>query len=148
MRTWGWLTKFMVGALLLFVGGERVAAVGRRIVSHPGQALGLGFVTACVLPTASLLALAFVVPFPLGVLGFTAFAVALYVGQLFAAHAAGDAILRQLRPGAVGAPLLSLAVGLVPLILLGAIPWIGGLVWLVATLAGLGAVVATVRDAR
>ena len=122
------------------------AGVGRELADRPGASLGLGFVAACVLPVASTLALVTIVPFPLGILGWTAFFVLLYVAQLFAAQAVGDAILKRARPEAVGSPYVSLAVGLVPLVLLVAVPWVGSLAWVLATLAGLGALTLRLRD--
>jgi len=145
MRFWGFLTKFMVGAVILALGGDRVAAIGRRITTHPGQSLGVGFVAAALLPVASTLALATVIPFPLGLLGFAVFGIALYVAQLFAAQAIGDLVLRRFRPGAIGNPILSLAVGLGPLVLLCAIPWLGNLAFFGATFLGMGAMWAAVR---
>ncbi len=147
MRVWGFVTKLMVGAALFLVAGGRLAAVGRRITTHPGHSLGVGFLVACVLPVASTLALAMVVPFPLGLLGFTVLAIALYVAQLFAAQALGDLVLQRFRPEAVGSPVLSMAVGLVPLVVLCAIPWFGGLAWFAATFLGMGAAWSVLRGA-
>lgn len=146
MRGWGFFTKLLVGSVLLLIGGERIAAIGRRAVSHPGQSLGMGFVVGAALPVASLLALATVVPFPLGLLGFAVWFISLYVAQIFAAQAIGDMLLKRVQPDAVGNPYLSLAIGLVPLILLCALPWLGTLAWIAATLLGLGAMWSTLRS--
>lgn len=148
MRVWGYVTKFLVGALLLFVGGSWLGSAGRRIHSEPGKALGVGAVTLAVVPLLSTLALITVVPFPLGLLGLSVFAILLYIGQLFAAQALGDVLLRRFQPDALGAPWISLAVGLVPLMLLMALPWVGSLVWLVATVFGIGGLVNALRGIR
>jgi len=146
MRGWGFLTKLLVGCVLLLIGGERMAAVGRRVVSHPGQSLGVGFITLCVLPVASTLALLTVVPFPLGLLGFAALGGLLYVSQIFAAQALGDALLRLIQPDAIGSPYLSLAIGLVPLIALCSLPWLGTFAWMGATIVGTGALWSVIRS--
>ena len=145
MRGWGFFTKLLVGCVLFLIGGERIAAVGRRAASHPGESLGMGFIAACVLPVASFVALIMIVPFPLGLLGFAVLGMLLYVGQIFAAQAIGERILQRFQPDAVGSPYLSLAVGLVPLILLCAVPWFGNLAWLAATVTGIGALWAVLR---
>ena len=138
-RMWGYLTKLTVGSVLLLLGGRALAGAGRTLVSDPARSLGAGFLVLCVLPVASTMALLTVIPFPLGLVGWALFAVLLYVAQLFAAQAAGDALLRRFRPDAWGSPILSLAVGLVPLVVLTSLPWFGPTAWLVATLFGAGA---------
>jgi cytoskeletal protein CcmA (bactofilin family) len=145
-RVWGYGTKLVVGVLLLLLGGAALGRTARKVVERPAESLGLGFVVVSVLPVVSTIALVTVVPFPLGLLGWSMLVIGLYVGQLFAAQALGDLILKRFRPDAWGSPVLSLAVGLVPLVLLTSLPWLGKLVWLVATLFGLGALWLQVRE--
>lgn len=145
MRLWGYLTKLMVGTLIFLVGGAAAARVGRELSERPGASVGIGFVLSALLPAVSLLALVTILPFPLGLFGFTVFAVALYLGQIFAAQALGEVILRRLQPDAIGSPYISLAVGLLPLMALFAVPWIGNLAWLLATFAGIGALGLRIR---
>jgi cytoskeletal protein CcmA (bactofilin family) len=136
---WEYATKLAVGAVLLLLGGAAASRVGRTLVEDPGRSLGLGFTVSSVALVASTVALATVVLFPLGALGLTALFVALYVGQLAAAQALGDVLLRRFRPEAFGSPIVSLAVGLLPLVLASALPWVGWLAWYVATMFGIGA---------
>jgi cytoskeletal protein CcmA (bactofilin family) len=135
---WTYGSLLLVGFVFLGLGGEPAGRVARVLGEQPARALGVGFVVMSVLPVASLVAMALILPLPLGVLGLLVLAVALYAGQLFAAQALGDQIVRTLQPGALGNPYISMAVGLVPLVLLGLLPWLGTLVWLAATLAGVG----------
>lgn len=44
-------------------------------------------------------------------------------------------------------PVLSMVVGLVPLVLLMSLPWIGGLVWIAVMLLGFGAIFLAAREA-
>ncbi len=148
MRGWGFLTKLLVGFVLLVVGGNRMASVGRQVAANPGKSLGIGFIAACVLPMASFVAIATVVPFPLGLLGFATFGILAYVGQIFAAQAVGDFLLKRFQPDAIGSPYLSLAIGLVPLIALCALPWLGNLAWLAFTCAGIGGLWSVLRGAE
>lgn len=113
---WSYGSKLLVGFTFLLLGGATAGRVARALVDQPARALGLGFVTLCVLPVASTVAVATVLPLPLGLLGLLAFGVALYAGQIIAAQALGDLILRRLQPGALGSPYISMAVGLVALI--------------------------------
>ncbi|MFT7520029.1 MAG: hypothetical protein ACI9MC_002173, partial [Kiritimatiellia bacterium] len=62
-------------------------------------------------------------------------------------QALGDVILRRFRPDAWGSPVLSMVVGLVPLVLLMSLPWIGGLVWIAVMLLGFGAIFLAAREA-
>jgi len=139
MRGWGYLTKLLVGAVLLLLGGRALGGIGRRVVADPARSLGMGFLVVSVLPIASTMALMAVIPFPLGLVGWSLFALLLYVAQLAAAQALGDWLLKRFRPEAWGSPILSLAVGLVPLVVLTGLPWLGTTFWLVATLFGAGA---------
>ena len=144
---WSYLAHLLVGFVFLALGGAAAARIGRTLLDQPGRSLGLGFVVLVVLPVASALAIVTVVPMPLGFIGLAVFAVGLYVAQLFTAQALGDQILRRFQPGAIGSPWVSMAVGLAPLVLLAALPWVGSLVWLVATCLGLGAAWTALRAA-
>ncbi len=146
MRGWGYVSKLVVGLVFLALGGAAAGRIARQVVTRPGTSLGAGFVVLAVVPVLSTLAMITVVPFPLGLLGFTLLGVALYLGQLVCAQAVGDLVLKRFRPDAWGSPFLSLAVGLVPLVLLTSVPWIGTLVWGVATVVGVGAVWLCLRE--
>ncbi|MEQ1572106.1 MAG: hypothetical protein ABMA64_41140, partial [Myxococcota bacterium] len=140
--SWSYASKLLVGAAFLALGGAGAARLGRSLGEQPGRALALGFVITCALPVASMLALALVIPIPLGILGWLAFLVALYGAQIVAAQALGEWALRRLGGESEdpASPYLALAVGLVPLVLVTAIPWVGTLAWIGATVAGVGAV--------
>ena len=135
---WSFISKLIVGTVLLLLGGAAAGRVGRVLRERPVQALGRGLVGLVLVPMASLVACCLVIPLPLGVLGFLLFGTLLYVGQIIAAQALGDEILRRFRPGALGRPVVSMGVGLLPLVLLASLPWVGGLVWLLATMLGAG----------
>lgn len=136
---WSYGSQLLVGFAFLALGGEAAGRVARGLLDQPARAAGLGFVLTAALPVASLLAIVTLLPLPLGVLGLLGFGVLLYAGQLLAAQAVGDLILRRMRPEALGNPYISMAVGLAPLVLLGQLPWLGTLQWLVATVCGAGA---------
>lgn len=144
--TWSYLAHLVVGLVLLTLGGSAVGRVGRVLLQQPGRSLGLGFVALIVVPIASMIAMALVIPLPLGLLALMVFLALLYAAQVFTAQALGDQILRRFQPGAIGSPAVSMAVGLAPIVLLASLPWIGTLVWLVATCFGIGAVWTALRE--
>jgi cytoskeletal protein CcmA (bactofilin family) len=142
---WSYTSKLVVGVILLLLFGTAAGGVSRVMVDKPAQSLGYGVAGFLFLPLASLLAMALIIPMPLGFLGMSAFFILLYLSQLFAAQAIGDLILRRFRPDAWGAPMLSLAIGLIPLVLFSSLPWIGFLVWFMATVMGAGALWMRIR---
>jgi len=143
---WSYVSKLIVGVVLLALGGAATARVGHALLEEPGKAVGLGFVIASVVPVASLLAFVTILPIPLGVVGFSVWGIALYLGSIFAALAVGELLLQRIQPGAIGSPYVSLAVGLVPLVFVFAIPWLGTIAWLGVTLAGIGAAWVVVQE--
>lgn len=144
--TWSYLAHLLVGFVFLGLGGTAAGRIGRVLREQPGRSLGLGFLAVMAVPVLSMLAIALVIPMPLGFLGLAGFVAGLYVAQVFTAQALGDQILRRFRPGAIGSPWVSMAVGLAPLVLLSALPWFGTLIWLVATCLGLGAAWVALRE--
>jgi len=143
---WSLIGKLIVGAVLLLLGGGAAARIGRLLGERPSQSLGFGVAGFVLLPAASLVACAMLIPLPLGLLGLLTFVALLYISQLIAAQALGDVILRRFRPDALGAPLVSMAVGLIPLVLLSSLPGVGALVWFVATALGGGAIGLWLRE--
>lgn len=144
---WGFFSKLIVGAAVLMLGGASAGRVGRVLRERPAQSLGFGMAGMILVPLLSVLACIMVVPLPLGVLAMMAFGALLYVGQLISAQALGDEILRRFRPGALGRPMISMSVGLLPLVLLSALPWLGDMVWFLATMMGAGALWLWSREA-
>jgi cytoskeletal protein CcmA (bactofilin family) len=137
---WSYVSKLVVGIALLLLFGATSTRVSRMMVEKPAQSLGYGLAGFLLLPMASLLAMVLIIPLPLGFLGMATFFVLLYICQLFAAQAIGDLILRRARPDVSSGPALALAIGLVPFVLFTSLPWIGFIVWYIATLMGAGAV--------
>ena len=99
-----------------------------------------------VVPAACLLAILLVISLPLGVMTLGVFAITLYLAKLPVALWIGERILASVgRPGA--SPFLALAIGLVLLYLVFAIPfYVGFLLKLAATWLGLGTIILTRRN--
>jgi cytoskeletal protein CcmA (bactofilin family) len=144
---WGWQTT---AALL---AGILAVALFRGLVPHLATALAgnttvgalLGFAAFLVVPAGSVVAMVTIVGIPVGVAMVLLFLVALYVAKLPVAAWAGARLLALAgRPGA--SPYAAMALGVVALYLLFAIPYLGRVIWLVATWLGLGAMVLSGRE--
>jgi len=112
--------------------------------AHGGRSALTGLVVACAVPAVALVSFATVIGIPLGLTLFFVVIPALsFLGYLVAGAAIGAALVA--RPGPAGAPpsrYRSIVVGLLALQVVGALPLLGGLVVLVASLLGVGALVA------
>lgn len=143
---WIWRTgsALVVGFLLLTIfrrSGPRVAAaVGRDTLGS----LGIGFVTAVVVPVASILICLFIFTIPLAVLAFLIYAVLLYVAKLPVAVWLGQRLLRLTGAKAPGAG-VGLLLGTPILYLLFEVPYLGTLLWFLALFVGLGAILVGAR---
>lgn len=143
---WVWQT----GAALL--AGILMVAVFRGLVPHLGGVLAgnatvgalLGFAAFLMVPAGAVVAMVTIVGIPIGIAALLLFVVALYAAKLPVAAWAGQRLLALAgRPSA--SPYAAMALGIVALYLLFAIPLLGRLVWLVATWLGLGAIVLSGR---
>ncbi|HET8541497.1 MAG TPA: secretin and TonB N-terminal domain-containing protein [Anaeromyxobacter sp.] len=131
------LVYFALGLLALALFPRRVDAVSASFVTHPLKSVLTGLLGIVVLPILLVLLVATIIGIPLvavlglmivaaGVLGFTA--LAYYIGR---------ALPLQLRRGT---SVLQLAVGTAIVVLVTAIPFLGGMAWVAAALLTFGAV--------
>ena len=97
------------------------------------------------MPVLSVFLAFFFLPIPLSMLALGVWMLALFVAQFVASYALGKLTLERAKKTAT--PLGALAVGLVLLHLVGLIPFLGGLVALVATVFGLGGLFLAAREA-
>ncbi len=144
---WIWQTGAALLAGLLAVALSR-RVVGELVSAIAGEAtLGalLGFGAFLIVPVGAVVVMVTVIGLPVGIIAMLLFGVALYVAKLpIAVWAGGRVLARAGRPDA--SPYGAMAVGIPVLYLLFAIPWLGGLFWLVATWLGLGAMVLSGRQ--
>ena len=143
---WGWQTAAALFAGLLAV------ALFRGAMQHLVSAIAgettvgalLGFVAFLIVPAASVVTMVTVVGLPIGVSALFLFLVTLYLAKLPVAVWTGEQLLALAgRSGA--SPYVTMAVGVVALYVLFAIPYLGWLFWLAATWLGLGAIVLSGR---
>lgn len=145
---WGLLLLLFVvstAATLFFPTGMR--RVRRAAFREPLRALGSGLVALIGLPLLALLLAITVIGLPLAVLVLLLYLLALVLGVLTAIGIIGDGLLSLLRPdlapGAVWR-VLAVLIGAVLLWLLGQIPVLGPLIWVVAITFGMGGAIMAV----
>ena len=148
---WGFVFWFWRTAAALLTGIVVVAlsqrSVQRQVASFAEEttlSALLGFSAFLLVPVAAGIAMATLVGLPIGIGVLLLFGLALYTAKLPIAVWVGDRLLGLAgRPGA--SPYAALALGVLLLYLLFAIPYVGWLFWLAATWLGLGAMVVSAR---
>ena len=148
---WGFVFWFWRTAAALLTGIVVVAlfrhSVQRQVASLAEEttlSALLGFSAFLLIPVAAGIAMVTLVGLPIGIGALLLFGLALYTAKLPIAVWVGDRLLGLAgRPGA--SPYAALALGVLLLYLLFAIPYVGWLFWLAATWLGLGAMVVSAR---
>lgn len=126
---------FIAGGLLLWL----VPAVRRLSVDTPGEAFtaaGIGLITLISAPIVALLVAITIIGLPVAFVVFVLWVIGLYLAKIVVAHYVGRRLLITAgRNGHFTAPL---ALGLVIVLLVVSIPFIGGIVNFLLTITGLG----------
>jgi cytoskeletal protein CcmA (bactofilin family) len=143
---WMYIAALIVGCVLLWLGGASARRFGDALIAQPGRSVGLGFVMLVVIPVAAIMACVLVLTLQLGLLTGVLYAIALYLAGLITALAIGTLVLRRGFGKDAPSAYAALALGLLLLHLLMAIPFVGFLVKLVAIVAGLGAMYVALRN--
>lgn len=143
---WGWQlgSALLVGLLAVALFPRVVQQLVSAIAGDTTLGALLGFGAFLIVPIAAVIVMLTLVGVPIGIIVTLLFGVALYLAKLPAAAWAGERLLANAgRPDA--SPYAAMAIGVLVLYLLFAVPWLGGLCWLAATWLGLGAMVLTGR---
>jgi hypothetical protein len=137
------VSALVLGLLMLWLAPAALDATMRAVTTRPWATIGWGVLLFFGLPILALLALITLVGAPLGV----ALGLALWplyaMGYTTSAWLLGRRLLRPPR-GRV----LAFFTGLVILRVVSLVPWIGGVIWLVGTVVGLGALAVALWEAR
>jgi cytoskeletal protein CcmA (bactofilin family) len=137
------LWSLVVGAALVILA-PRVASAVASSARRPLASLGVGIVTIWLIPLVALVLLVTLVGLPLGALLLTGFVIALYLSQIAVGLAIGRFVLpKGWHDGSRGYYLLAMTLGVLVLVALKLIPvpWVAGILGLVVTLWGFGAIV-------
>lgn len=129
---------FIVGVIMLAVSPVAVAAIADAARAKPWVALLIGFILVAVVPIALIIIGVTIIGLPLALILFAVYMISLYVARIVAGLAIGRWLFA--RTGNPNASLYgALAVGLLILWVLSAIPILGWAISSIALLLGLGA---------
>lgn len=133
----GYLALFMTGifSFLLFPG--RVKQIQEKIQKNIWFCLGLGLLFIILTPIAAVLFFVTLVGTPVGIFALFIYLSVLYVSRVYAGLFLGDRIINLLIRKNVH-PLISMALGLLILLLLSKVNYVGWLITLIAILVGSG----------
>lgn len=142
LTVYGLLANLLLGVILLAVFPGFSTGVAQRVRDTPIRTGGVGFLTLVGVPFVITLIAITIVGIPLAIVGTLAFFGAIWVGVVYGQYAVGAAVL-----GLFGQEnrWLALVVGLVGFTILGAIPFLGGLLEFLALLLGVGALALGLR---
>jgi cytoskeletal protein CcmA (bactofilin family) len=118
---------------------DAAARVSEETV-RTGRSLLVGLVLLATVPVAAVLLVVTVVGVPLGLLALGLYAATLYLGQVFTGRRLGEGLLRRVLRASSVSPYAATAVGVLLLVALFALPWVGWVVRLTTALVGFGAI--------
>lgn len=135
------ISTLILGLLLLLFAPALDGAIAGAIAHRAGASVGLGAAVFFLLPIAAVLLIAVVVAIPLGLFLILALALLYTVGYVAGAHAVGRLLVK-----APTSRFVAFLAGWGILRLLGLIPFVGGLVWTLGAILGLGVLVVGARS--
>ena len=127
------VSTLVLGLLLLLFAPGLDAAIVRAMRERMGASIGFGALVFFLLPIVAILLLVIVVALPLGLFMLLALGLLYTVGYVAGAHAIGRLLVK-----APTSRFLAFLVGWGILRVLGLVPVLGGLVWTLASIFGLG----------
>ena len=138
------ISTLILGLLLLLFAPGLDRAVSEAARRRLGGSVGLGVAVFVLTPIVAVILMVTIVGLPLGLFLLLALALLYTVGYVSGAHAIGRFIVKQ-----PSSRYVAFLVGWAIVRVLGLVPILGGLVWTLVTILGLGAlVVATRRGTR
>ena len=130
----------ILGLILLIAARPIVEQAIVQIRDAPFRSLFIGLAAVILVPLIAVALMATVIGMPIGLLTLLAFPLALLVAWVVAAFAVADWLFNRSRAErSFGGRLLLLLVGLVVVTMIGVVPVLGVLVWLLVVLLRLGA---------
>jgi hypothetical protein len=136
------VSSFLLGLLLILFAPKAADATARTGIERLGASIGFGVLVLIGVPLASIVAIGILVGIPFGAGVLLALGLIYWLGYTAGAYTFGRRLL-----AAPTHRILAFLVGWGILRLLALIPVVGGLVWLAATVWGLGALVLAARTA-
>ncbi|HEY3375513.1 MAG TPA: hypothetical protein VGK02_10735 [Candidatus Aquicultor sp.] len=141
-----YLAALLFGIVLLALFPVRVTEIADTIRTKPWISLLIGFVLLIVAPIAIIILLVFVITIPIALVLAFLYALGLYTAKIFVGLTAGRFITEYFKLG--GGNYVALLIGLLIVMLLGAIPFLGALLRFLYILFGLGAAAYAIYQAH
>ncbi|HEY8450131.1 MAG TPA: polymer-forming cytoskeletal protein, partial [Bacillota bacterium] len=143
---WRWVASVATAAFLLALA-PGLLAKARSAAVPAWRPLGVGILTLAAVPFAALVAAVTVVGLPVAIIGVLAYAIALYLAQVFTGSWLGASLANRAGRKVSGywQELLAAALGMAILRVAGQLPWIGGWVGFLVLVIGLGLLAHSVR---
>ncbi|MFC7044206.1 polymer-forming cytoskeletal protein [Halobacteriaceae archaeon GCM10025711] len=138
------LVNFVVGAVLLLALPSFSRSVADRVSERPLVSGGVGLLALVGVPVVLAVVAITIVGIPLAILGGFLFALLAWLGAVYGSFAVGSWLLSLAD---VANRWAALALGLVAVVLVSFVPWVGDLVAFVVFLLGLGALALAIDDA-
>ncbi|MGQ9683106.1 MAG: hypothetical protein ACUVX9_11250 [Anaerolineae bacterium] len=135
------LMLLVLGVIVVLLAPNATRTVSQCLLAAPLHSGGLGLAVAVLFPVAAVLLAVTIVGIPALVLLAIGLAVAGIFGWVAVALTLGDKLMQAVKQEQTA--IVSVSVGIVALVLLSAMPCLGGIVWSVAGVWGLGAVILT-----
>lgn len=142
---WQTLAALLTGIVVVALFRRGVQGLAASMAAETTLSALLGFSAFLLVPVAAAIAMVTLVGLPIGLAAALLFGLALYAAKLPLAVCIGDRLLGLAgRPSA--SPYAAMALGILLLYLLFALPYVGWLFWLAATWLGLGAMIVSGRQ--
>jgi cytoskeletal protein CcmA (bactofilin family) len=137
-----------LGVVLVAIMPRGVQAVADRMRLRFGLSLLTGFILVIVVPVVVVLLFLTIVGIPLALALMLLYGATLYPGLVFVSAWLGDALGRALSRGRRISPYLGVIVGVIVLVILVGLPFVGWVLRLLALCAGFGALWAAIWNTR
>jgi hypothetical protein len=128
------ISTLVLGLLLLLFAPRIDAAIVRAMRDRTGASIGFGALVFFLLPIVAVFMLVIVIALPLGLFMLLALALLYSVGYVAGAHAIGRLVVKA----PATSRFLAFLAGWAILRVIALVPALGGLVWLLASIFGLG----------
>ncbi len=132
-----YLAAFLFGVVLLLLFPKRTVRIADAITSSPWISLLLGLVLLIIVPIAAVIIMIFLITIPLSLTAIALYILGIYLAKVFVGFALGRLAGRYFKFNLHD--ILALLIGLLIIMLLGLIPFVGPVLRFLYVLFGLGA---------
>ncbi len=142
----GFLMILVMGIIIIFASRGGIKRLPDALRACIWPSLGWGAAILFATPIAAIIVMVTIVGLPAGIMALVAWGIAIYLAEIPVALLIGRLILRREKDANSKKWMVAaLALGLVILLLVKLIPYVGWLIWLFVTMFGLGTLVSACR---